>query len=312
MCKRIFGKDVAPLLGESKLKTQYELYTEIVKKLKKANSTKKYMAGRLLKPVILQMYLENTLYKEVKADVIQLAEEDWLWARADAVVENEEGVQIVVRCLNTTSWFRGTWDAEEYGMPIDYYYEAQVNMYALNCRCADIAVLKDGYDFEIIRLKYEPNIIKVLGNAYMKFLEHIEDDVFFLKSIKALITKGGYLYLTVPSYDLLWSDEDILAGHHRRYSLKNISRKVESAGYHIEFSTYFFCVLPIPVFIKRTIPYRMGIKPVKNDDISCNHIIKNGVIKNILNFFLRKEIKCLKNKRVMKFGGSCLVVARRP
>ena len=143
-------------------------------------------------------------------------------------------------------------------------------------------------------------------------LEHIDDDALFLKSIKALITKGGYLYLTVPSFGFLWSEEDDLAGHYRRYSLKNISRKVESAGYHIEFSTYFFCVLPIPVFIKRTIPYRMGIKPVKNDDISCNHIIKNGVIKNILNFFLRKEIKCLKNKRVMKFGGSCLVVARRP
>jgi hypothetical protein len=145
-------------------------------------------------------------------------------------------------------------------------------------------------------------------------LEHIDDDVLFLKSIKVLISKGGYLYLTVPSYDLLWSDEDILAGHFRRYSLKNISRKVESAGYHIEFSSYFFCLLPVAIFLGRTIPYRMGITNNKNKitHVSRDHAINNGILTKLLSIILQKEIENLKNKRVMKFGGSCLLVARRP
>ena len=36
--------------------------------------------------------------------------------------------------------------------------------------------------------------------------------------------ENGRLYATVPSYSFLWSEEDILAGHFRRYTLKGLSK----------------------------------------------------------------------------------------
>ncbi len=54
-------------------------------------------------------------------------------------------------------------------------------------------------------------------------IEHIEDDLAFLQSIRNLMKKGGRLYATVPAYSFLWSEEDIFAGHFRRYALEDIS-----------------------------------------------------------------------------------------
>lgn len=39
-------------------------------------------------------------------------------------------------------------------------------------------------------------------------LEHINLDLEFLQTLYAYLTQGGYLYLTVPAYSALWSNED--------------------------------------------------------------------------------------------------------
>jgi SAM-dependent methyltransferase len=90
-------------------------------------------------------------------------------------------------------------------------------------------------------------------------IEHIEDDFAFLQSIRNLMKKGGRLYATVPSYSLLWSEEDVFAGHFRRYALEDISKVLECAGFQVEFSSYIFRFLPIPIFLFRTLPYKIGL-----------------------------------------------------
>src|SRR4051794_24224669 len=46
-------------------------------------------------------------------------------------------------------------------------------------------------------------------------IEHIEDDLAFLYSTRALMKDNGRLYATVPAYRALWSEEDRLVGHFR-------------------------------------------------------------------------------------------------
>ncbi|MEZ5287791.1 MAG: hypothetical protein R2712_23915 [Vicinamibacterales bacterium] len=41
---------------------------------------------------------------------------------------------------------------------------------------------------------------------------------------------GGRLYITVPAFQSLWSNEDAIAGHHRRYRLAALRRLVEDAA----------------------------------------------------------------------------------
>ena len=144
-------------------------------------------------------------------------------------------------------------------------------------------------------------------------IEHIEDDLAFLQSINNLIKKGGRLYATVPSYSFLWSEKDVLAGHFRRYNLEDISKVLESAGFQIEFSAYIFRFLPVPIYLFRTLPYKIGLSNAGRNvkSASHDHAAKGGAMAKILSSILHREIENLDNKRAMRFGGSCLVVAKR-
>jgi len=144
-------------------------------------------------------------------------------------------------------------------------------------------------------------------------IEHIDDDLGFLKSIHASLVSDGYLYATVPSYAFLWSDEDVSAGHFRRYSLNSISEVLKSAGFTIEFSSYIFRFLPFPIFLLRSLPYRLGISKRRGSSESAvrDHASQDTITTKILDTLLETETKNLKKQKSMKFGGSCLIVARK-
>ncbi len=144
-------------------------------------------------------------------------------------------------------------------------------------------------------------------------VEHIEDDVEFLKILSEYLKKGAKLYITVPSFNWLWSNEDNFAGHYRRYTLKSMKKVLEKAGYEIEYSTYIFSILPLPVMLFRCLPYRLGLAK-KSEDLSKNekeHKERKGILSGLLNRIWNWEInKIKKNKRIF-FGGSCFVVAKK-
>jgi SAM-dependent methyltransferase len=145
-------------------------------------------------------------------------------------------------------------------------------------------------------------------------IEHIEDDLTFLKSIKGLMRKNARLYVTVPSYSFLWSAEDVFSGHFRRYDLGRIVKTLQLAGFQVEFSSYIFRFLPIPIFFLRSIPHKLGLSRAarSSDATSREHAVKGGVIPAILNPILQSEINNLNNRKAMRFGGSCLIVAKAP
>jgi 2-polyprenyl-3-methyl-5-hydroxy-6-metoxy-1,4-benzoquinol methylase len=144
-------------------------------------------------------------------------------------------------------------------------------------------------------------------------IEHIEDDRGFLDSIAHLLQGAGRLYATVPAYSLLWSREDIMAGHHRRYALGQITELISAAGFSIDFSTYIFRFLPVPTLLMRTIPYRLGLsrEQTTNPNAPRDHVVGQGVVSRMLDYFLQAEVRCLEQKKPMPFGGSCLLVASR-
>ena len=62
-------------------------------------------------------------------------------------------------------------------------------------------------------------------------VEHIRDEVGFLRTVRQTLCHGGRLYLTVPAFRALWSSEDDLVGHHRRYTLGAVAeRRVLAIG----------------------------------------------------------------------------------
>jgi 2-polyprenyl-3-methyl-5-hydroxy-6-metoxy-1,4-benzoquinol methylase len=73
-------------------------------------------------------------------------------------------------------------------------------------------------------------------------LEHIEDDMSALLKIDSLLVNGGFLVLTVPAYQFLWSHHDDFIHHFRRYTLNELVDKIP-ADFIIRKASYFNTLL---------------------------------------------------------------------
>lgn len=155
------------------------------------------------------------------------------------------------------------------------------------------------------------NTCKAIG--LFDVVEHISDDNKFLKSINSILANGGFVYITVPAYNALWSNEDKDAGHFRRYNIKQISSILIDNGFEIEYATYIFSILPIPVFFFRTIPSMLRLKRKSNnlEKHKRDHSQKKGILSIILDKIWIKELNLIKRKKKILFGGSCFVIARK-
>jgi len=53
-------------------------------------------------------------------------------------------------------------------------------------------------------------------------IEHLDDDLAFVRQTAKLLQPNGLLILSVPALQSLWSSRDVVSGHRRRYSKKDI------------------------------------------------------------------------------------------
>jgi SAM-dependent methyltransferase len=147
-------------------------------------------------------------------------------------------------------------------------------------------------------------------------VEHMEDDHKFLKTIHTHLMSRGRIYLTVPAYQVLWSEADVVAGHYRRYSRRTLRDLMETTGLKVEFATGFFQFLPPAILSMRVIPYRLGWRarpePQAVDrEMFRQHKIKNELTERILNRMQQRELAGIRARRENKFGASWLVVAQK-
>jgi SAM-dependent methyltransferase len=119
-----------------------------------------------------------------------------------------------------------------------------------------------GVDFEV---RSEHDLVLMLD-----VLEHVEDDLRALQSLRESLRLEGRLILTVPAISWLWSQHDQVNEHFRRYDRRSLANVLRSAGFEVESIGYFFMWTVVPMLIRRwlapandsTAPdYRVGIPP---------------------------------------------------
>lgn len=82
-------------------------------------------------------------------------------------------------------------------------------------------------------------------------IEHIDDDVGALRSMRSLLVSGGHAIITVPAYMFLWSKFDEINHHKRRYVIAELRDKLKSAGFVVERITYFNSLLfPVAAVVR--------------------------------------------------------------
>lgn len=144
-------------------------------------------------------------------------------------------------------------------------------------------------------------------------LEHLPDDRGVLRHLASLLCSGGRLYLTVPAFQWLWSDDDVHVGHHRRYTCRSLRAVVASAGFHVEYVSYVFAPLPWPILLLRALPTWLGLRrPADAQTLEKELKPPEGAAVRVLSAVLDLEGRWMRRGGTVPAGSSVLLVATRP
>jgi hypothetical protein len=143
-------------------------------------------------------------------------------------------------------------------------------------------------------------------------VEHIQDDVGFLKGVHQTLTPDGLVFITVPALHSLWSYEDVYAGHFRRYRLGELQRLLIRTGFKVEYSSYFFSMLPLPIFALRSVPSFLGWRKAPNtESIRNEHTAAKGIAGRMMDRWLQWEQGRVAALKSICTGSSCVIVGRK-
>jgi len=81
--------------------------------------------------------------------------------------------------------------------------------------------------------------------SLLDVLEHCDDDGEAAREALRVLRPGGVLVISVPAYRWLWSGEDVVSEHRRRYTRGSLRKVLEGAGFRIERLSHLF-MLALP------------------------------------------------------------------
>lgn len=138
-------------------------------------------------------------------------------------------------------------------------------------------------------------------------LEHIEEDDEVLAQIHRALSPGGVVLVTVPQHQWLWSKFDEDDHHVRRYSAKELQKKLETVRFKILRSTSFVSILLPAMVVSRLF---MRKRTVESPD-SLNELRISPWLNAIFGYMLGIESWLIRLGINLPIGGSLLVVAMK-
>lgn len=137
-------------------------------------------------------------------------------------------------------------------------------------------------------------------------IEHCEPEAQAVGELARVLTPGGRLLASVPAYQWAWSDHDVRAGHHRRYTQRRIVRAIEESGLTVLRSTYGFAGV-FPFFAAERVARRLrrgSGEPQGLPQVS-------PVLDRVLTGLSAREARVLR-RRDLPFGSSVFLAAEKP
>lgn len=82
--------------------------------------------------------------------------------------------------------------------------------------------------------------------ALLDTVEHIPNELGVFAEAHRVLKPGGKLMVTVPAFMWLWSYNDVINEHQRRYTVPELSQKLELIGFRVKRASYNnFFVFPL-------------------------------------------------------------------
>jgi SAM-dependent methyltransferase len=140
-------------------------------------------------------------------------------------------------------------------------------------------------------------------------IEHLENDQKAVEELVRVCKPGGSICITVPAFQSLWGNHDIVNGHQRRYLKKQLQNLVDSQPATIIYWSYFNSILFIPVFLFRKIQwlFKNNRQQIDSDFI---YFKTNIFVNRILKIIFGIEIFLLRSIR-FPFGVSLMMLIRK-
>lgn len=126
--------------------------------------------------------------------------------------------------------------------PIQYYFKEELNSLATSLeKRAGPQSNRSNSD----------NFIDMDAVILLDVLEHLKNDVEFLKELRKKLNPKCILIITCPALMALWSNWDISLGHYTRYNKKSFINTLESSGFEILDMRYMFNAMVIPGLLRK-------------------------------------------------------------
>jgi SAM-dependent methyltransferase len=189
------------------------------------------------------------------------------------------------------------------------HYGTEVSGIELNIEAAELARARGVGEVQIGRLEelpYDDAAFDLI--TCLDVIEHVPDDVTALVELRRVARPGGWLLVTVPAYQALWSHHDEANHHYRRYSRASLRGAAHSAGWQIERVSSFNSLLLAPAAAVRLAQRRRRARNGAGNDLDLGPAWLNDVLERPLAL----EASWLARGRTLPAGLSLLAVLRRP
>ena len=145
-------------------------------------------------------------------------------------------------------------------------------------------------------------------------IEHIPDHELAMREVASALSPGGFAVVTVPAFQQLWSFNDEIAGHQRRYTIADFAQLSEAVGLKLCDARYFMFFLSPLLAFSRWLAER-NVSKMSQDErqelAEKMHRVPSPLINTTLKAIFGLETP-LGHRISFPFGSSLLAVLRHP
>lgn len=174
--------------------------------------------------------------------------------------------------------------------------------------CVDISYAKDSDEIHSGKhVHFRRSVDKVDADLVllMDVLEHVDDDIALLTEYVKKVPSGAKFIISVPAFQLLWSDHDVFLEHKRRYRLNQIEDVARKSGLIVESGAYYFgFTFPIAAIIRIIKNIFRNPKQQPKSELTQHHPLINGALATLSDL----ELGFLPHNRVLGLTAFCVAV----